>query len=148
MRILLPIAAALATSGCMSPTTGTANARGGQRDPVQLLEKSDLNGDGRITRPEYADARARMFDRLDRNRDGRVSQADAPQGRFARRSGGGGRLKSLAGFMDTNGDGQVTRAEFVDGPAPIFDRADTDRDGVVTRNELSVLRQSAPSGVR
>ena len=145
MRILLSLLAAVATSGCMAGLANAAAAQGGQRDPAQLLERSDLNGDGRITRHECAEARARMFDRLDRNRDGQVNQADAPKRRIARNSGGGGRLKAFAELMDSNGDGRVTRVEFVDGPSPLFDRADADRDGFVTKSEIAVLRAA---GVR
>ena len=133
----------LAGLACVAGVANAAGLRGGQRDPAQLLERSDLNGDGRIARAEYANARAKMFDRLDRNRDGEVNQADAPKRRFARASGASGsRLKELAETMDTNRDGRVTRGEFVDGPSPLFDRADTDRDGFVTQSEIAAIRSA------
>ena len=79
MRMIFPLIAVLGASGCMSALATPASAQAGQRDPAALLERSDLNGDGRITREEYAQARARMFDRLDRNRDGVLSPNEWPR---------------------------------------------------------------------
>lgn len=116
----------------------------GDRDPTQLLDRADTNGDGRITRAEFTDSRARMFDKLDRNGDGSFSEADMSQRRFKRRSGGGGgRLKELIGFLDENGDGRVSRTEFVEGPNPMFDRADLNRDDVIDADEMAELREAA-----
>ncbi|HEY0628119.1 MAG TPA: EF-hand domain-containing protein [Sphingomicrobium sp.] len=143
MRIMLPTIVMLATSGCMAALGTAVNAQGTGRDPTELLARSDTNRDGRITRAEYADSRARMFERLDRNRDGTINQADAGGRRLARRSGGGERLKQLAEFMDTNNDGRVTRAEFVDGPSPMFDRADANGDNIVSGSELEAFRAAA-----
>jgi hypothetical protein len=39
----------------------------------------------------------------------------------------------------------VTRAEFVDGPAPLFDRADRDHDGRLSREEVAALRDQLES---
>lgn len=41
----------------------------------------DANGDGEVTRAEATTAAAAMFDRLDQNRDGRLSEAELTAGR-------------------------------------------------------------------
>lgn len=117
-------------------------AQAQQRDPGQLLLRADLNGDGRITRAEYTQARAQLFDRLDRNKDGVVDQSDAPRGLLRRRAGGE-RMDQLREYMDTNGDGRVTREEFVNGPTPMFDHADANGDGVIDQAELAAFREAA-----
>ena len=142
MKMLFKIVAATSACGFVTLHPAAANAQRGQRDPTQLLERADANGDGRITRSEYVDARARMFDRLDRNQNGIIDKDDMPKRRLARRSGSGQRLEQAKDMMDVDGDGRVTRVEFVDGPAPMFDRADTDRDGIVNQTELAALRQA------
>ncbi|MBU0557183.1 MAG: EF-hand domain-containing protein [Alphaproteobacteria bacterium] len=112
----------------------------GQRDPVQMLERADLNGDGRITREEHRQARAQMFDRLDRDGNGTVTQSDAPGGLFRRSAGE--RFASIIKRLDGNGDGRLTREEFMNAPAPGFDRADSNGDNVIDRAELAAARNA------
>ncbi|WP_395446006.1 EF-hand domain-containing protein [Caulobacter sp. UC70_42] len=49
-------------------------------------------------------------------------------------------MKTVITHADRNGDGRVTRSEFVDGPAPLFDRADRDHDGRLSRDEIAAAR--------
>ncbi|WCM27410.1 EF-hand domain-containing protein [Sphingomonas sp. QA11] len=41
-----------------------------------LISEADVNGDGRVTRDEMANAPMPMFDRADTNQDGRIDQAE------------------------------------------------------------------------
>lgn len=118
----------------------------GRRDPGELLNRADLNSDGKITRSEFIQGRGQLFARFDRNRDGYLNRDDAPKRRFAGgrggrlRSGGGGgdageRLQQAMQALDTNDDRKISRAEFVDGPSLIFDRADRDRNGIIDHIE-------------
>lgn len=136
-----PKIAVIACLAASAAATDPAFAQG-QRDPVQLLDRADANGDGRITHGEFVDSRARMFDKLDRNEDGYFSDADMAQRRFKRRSGGGDRLKQLVDYLDADGDGRVARSEFVEGPNPMFERADLNRDGVIDADEMAGLREA------
>lgn len=86
----------------------------------------------------------RRFDAIDTDRDGRISAAERaamphrPQrtldgeARPPRGGGGGGRMLERA---DANRDGIVTREEFRAAAASAFDRQDANRDGRVDATE-------------
>ncbi|MEM8797148.1 MAG: EF-hand domain-containing protein [Pseudomonadota bacterium] len=106
------------------------------------LSRADLNGDGAVTRAEAIDARKKMFDRMDRNNDGQISQKE--QERVKKR------IAFLARFvenavtfraddMDVNNDGLVSEDEFM-ARIPMFDLADRNEDGVVTSEEIETVR--------
>ena len=129
---------ALAVSGCAA-VARKAVAAGARPDVSQMLENADENRDGRISRAEFADARAKLFARIDRNGDGFLSKDDVPQGLLGRRRGGD-RLQQAMTMLDKNGDGRIGRDEFVNGPGLVFDRADVNRDGVIDGRELAAFR--------
>jgi Ca2+-binding EF-hand superfamily protein len=99
-----------------------------------MFARADANGDGRITRDEFISTRNALFTRLDRDRDGYLTSADAPQ--RLRKHGGEGQAAGLR-LMDTDGDGRISRQEFVDGSLKLFDRADADHDGIVDSREAA-----------
>lgn len=142
MRNLLvsPLLLTLAACAAASPPP-SSGVTGRRADPTALLANADIDHDGRITQAEFIDARGRMFDRLDRNHDGYVSSEDAPR-RRARRAQGAGRMAELTAGLDRDGDGRVGRAEFVEGPSRLFDRADANHDQVVDAAELQTLRDA------
>ena len=124
LALLIAASAAQAKAGPFGPS------------PTAMLEKADANRDGYVSRPEYRTLRETQFGRLDRDHDGvarisdlpRLAQSDKPEAK---------RLRELLQRADRDHDGRVTRAEFVDGPSPLFDRLDGDRDGRLSRREIS-----------
>jgi hypothetical protein len=114
----------------------------------------DANGDGTVTRAEWDAAIAargaeasrsggEMFARLDANSDGQLVQAEL-QALRANRAERRGRMEERRGRrqerperprMDTNNDGQISRAEWLAVPDRMHERADANRDGRVTREE-------------
>jgi hypothetical protein len=108
-----------------------AQGRGGD-----LLAAMDANGDGAVTRAEAQAARETMFTRLDGDGDGYLSQAE----REAMAHGQGAGRRMPRGNADANGDGRVSRSEFMGQPFRGFDMADANNDGVVTGDEMTALR--------
>lgn len=128
-RLILPVLLLLPLSAAIAATAG-APARA----------KLDANGDGAIDRAEAAahPKLAANFDRLDANRDGRLSADERPR---HRRGGMHGGLERL----DADRDGRISRAEFDAAAAmrgqdaaraPDFAAIDTNRDGFLVRSEV------------
>ncbi|HZT02802.1 MAG TPA: EF-hand domain-containing protein [Steroidobacteraceae bacterium] len=114
---------------------------------AQMLASADANHDGTVTRAEFIAARASRFSKLDRNSDGYIDAGDLPK-RLRRRHKAADRMSALIAQFDEDGDGRISRDEFVNGPTLAFDRADTNRDAVLSPDELKraqeVLRKGGP----
>jgi hypothetical protein len=106
------------------------------QDPMQQLlasfDRIDANGDGAISRAEYRAVQAARWPQIDRNGDGYLTEDDFPRIAAQRART---QLAQVA-YLDTDGDGRISRNEFLDGPAHVFRRADRNGDGVLTRSEL------------
>lgn len=119
----------------------SAGLMAGAPSAESMIARADINNDGRVTRAEFIDSRARNFSRLDRNGDGYITQADVGQ-RMAQRLATSGQ-PDLFGQFDDNRDGRVSRQEFATGPTVAFDMADRNRDGAVDSAELAAMRNAA-----
>lgn len=123
--------------------------------------KMDVNKDGQITQADRDARRTQRMDArftaLDTNRDGQISKAEFTAGHQARKdkraeAGKGegrkghhwrGRHHGGKGMMQRGGnDGVVTKAQFMARPLAMFDRADTNKDGKVTAEEMTAARQA------
>jgi Ca2+-binding EF-hand superfamily protein len=109
---------------------------GGDDDRDDRFIDLDVNGDGRIARAEWHGG-PRVFARLDRDGDGFLSRVellgkedDAPADLFE--------------SLDVNRDGRVTPNEWHWARAG-FERRDGNRDGSLSRDELSASAQPVPA---
>lgn len=134
------IVLALLLSAPAIAQTAADNARA-----VSRMMEADANHDGQVSRVELVQWRAANFARFDRNGDGLLSPDDIPA--FLRTSSIGIQLAGMIKQYDTNADGRLTRTEFVDGPTPLFDLADSNHDAVVTKAEIdAATMQLRPKG--
>ena len=124
-------AAVLLLSGCVVLAQG-------REGPA--LEQADADHDGKVTKQEYVDARAAQFSRMDRNGDGFIDEADSRAGGNER---GQRAAKALRGRIDSNGDGKISKEEFVNAPTMLFDKFDANKDGVLDATELEAARNAA-----
>jgi hypothetical protein len=102
--------------------------------------KIDTNGDGVIDRSEAA-ANPRMiehFDRLDANKDGRITADERPQRGMRDGKGGGQRGERMA-QLDANKDGRFSRDELAgkDRVLQNFAAIDSNKDGFLSREEMA-----------
>ncbi len=138
---------------CQAP--GGPGRGGMMRSPAFLALDSDK--DGVISAAEIANAGTALKS-LDRNGDGKLTQ-DEVRPRMGGRGGPGGRggrekgaktqppsademVQTLMAF-DKNGDGQLTRDELPERMHGLFDRADADKNGILTVEEIRKAAQAA-----
>ena len=95
----------------------------------------DTNQDGAISRQEMENGRTALFNRADSNHDNSISQAE--------REAMGGQLQHARGRVDADGNGVITRDEFMSRPYPIFDRFDADHNDVLDAKEIATVRAHA-----
>ena len=100
---------------------------------AQRYRGYDANGDNRVARTEWP-GNARLFARLDTNRDGYVTMNEYSNGAGFNLDGQGGPAFRFAN-VDLNGDGWVTRSEWNLGAAD-FNRLDANRDNRISRFEF------------
>ena len=129
--------------------------------------KMDVDKDGQITQKDRDAMRQQRMDKrfaaMDTDRNGQISKAEfaaAHQARADKRAemgkGGGpegrkwgGRSHGRGGHgmmggpgRDGDKNGVVTKAEFMAGPLAMFDKADANKDGKVTADEMKAARQA------
>lgn len=137
MRSLI---AAASLAGIALPTIVTA-----QTPPPAPMPMAD----GVLTREEALARADKRFDTLDTDRDGKISAAERaamPErpsrgdgaGMPRRGGGGGGRMLERA---DANRDGVVTRDEYRAVASAMFDRQDANKDGRIDAAERQQWRE-------
>ena len=117
----------------------------------------DKNSDGMVTTDELANPKA--FERFDLDKDGAISLAEynkvsgkpapttpgtpTPPGTPPATPGASGgmasQIENMIKAVDKNADGQITKEEA--GDAPWFARLDQDADGIISAEELAMMRR-------
>lgn len=133
MNISKPFALALALS-----LSGAAIAQDQPGPPAG--PPPDPWGDASVTRAESQTKAGELFDRFDTNRDGVIREAEEEAAAKTAGPGGGRAIVGAMQRSDANGDGKLTRAEFLTGQQERFDRQDADHDGTLTKSERDAAR--------
>jgi EF hand len=116
-------------------------AQRGSGGMIDQMVNADANKDGIVTRGELLNSRAANFTRFDRNGDGALADNDIPF--LLKRTAIGQQFTGMQTQFDANRDGKVSRDEFVSGPTPVFDAADTNKDNRLTRDEIDAAKAQA-----
>lgn len=143
MRTALMAAVLLTmTTAALAPALAPALAQGGG-GMLDRLTMADANRDGAITRAEARAAREQGFRRMDADGDGFITAEEREQMTAAAaakgKGKGGGRGGESAG-ADANGDGKVSREEFLNSPMRGFDRLDANNNDIVEASEIEMAR--------
>lgn len=126
-------------------------ARGQQGEAInygELFQSLDANNDTVISRGEVPESGRAAFDRLaklgDSNKDGKIDRIEyrALLERTREKMGTGGNRFTV---WDKNADGKVSRDEFT-GAAPLFDRIDANKDGILSRDEAVKFALASGAG--
>lgn len=105
----------------------------------QLMHKIDTNGDGMVSKDEWMSFQERMFDALDKDHSGFLDEAEFTASfkeneslAFATAAYARGLMtKSMFVKIDTDGDGKISREEFLAYHRKIFDMLDKKKKGMV-----------------
>lgn len=110
----------------------------GRRGLARLI-RSDADRDGAVTLDEFLKDRADRFAALDKSGDGAVDG-----GEFAARLAGemDYRRRVMAKSLDANGDGKVTKDDFVARARERFAERDFNGDGVISRDDLPAFARA------
>jgi Ca2+-binding EF-hand superfamily protein len=113
-----------------------------------MFRQLDTNGDRKIEFSEIKAARAKLFDRLDVNRNGVLDPQEIQAAVDRAKSGGGAGtgtqladLEQQKAMMDRNSDGKISRDEFADFIPDRLVKADADGDQALSLRELRSLRR-------
>jgi len=130
------VQAAIAAATLLAPAMASAqSATNSAESGYNRLMSLDMDRNGSLSHQEMETGRTSVFDGVDSNSDGMISAAERNAARPALQSSG-----ALAASADANGDGSISRDEFMARPYPAFDRFDADHNNVLDASELTNLR--------
>lgn len=142
----------LATTTALILSAGMAFAANQGGMGVHFIENWDLNEDGKVTLEEATEKRGDLFAMFDQDENDVLDSAEYDMFDETRKAqqdenGGGmgrGRNNPIKGMVrqvtDVNGDGNVTRDEFMTTMTAWYTRRDKNGDGVITTDDFGRRR--------
>jgi Ca2+-binding EF-hand superfamily protein len=105
-----------------------------------MLARIDTDKDGKISKAEIDAESAALFKRLDKNADGKIASDEVRHHRW------GGKGAGMLGRMDTDKDGNITKAEFTTAEDQMFQKLDANGDGVISQDEMQAAHRHHHGG--
>lgn len=147
------IFAMLAAVSAMGLTVGSvyaADDKGyGKRGGGKAFERADTNGDGVVSAEEIAAAREARFDKMDVDGDGYLTEADREAAKAKHEAKRADRMEKRRAKreehraeIDTDGDGKISREEFMAAESGRLAQMDADGDGNITKEEAEAAKES------
>ncbi len=103
----------------------------------EMMHKVDTNGDGMVSKDEWTSFQEKMFDALDQDKSGFIDEKEftaTEHDNFAFATAAYARglmTKTMFAKIDANGDGKISREEFLAYHRKIFDMLDMQKKGMV-----------------
>lgn len=144
LLVLILASAGLSATAFAQSTTGSATAAPATSAPRPAhAMRVDANGDGVITREEAAKfpRLATSFDQIDTSKDGKLSADEMKAWRMQQRGDRSGRRGSGEHRAMT----PEMQARMQQQRMACFDKADTNHDGQLSRDEFAKLREACGS---
>lgn len=145
LALALAGSAAVADKGGMN-MPGMGGHMGMMR-PMFDFAAADANKDGKVTPEEFTAARAAMVAGIDTDKDGKLSVDElAAMHLKAMQAAAKDMATRMVAALDTDGDGKLSAAEMAAMPVPpdAFQRADTNKDGMIDQAEADAMAQRGP----
>jgi Ca2+-binding EF-hand superfamily protein len=138
----------------VAATMPTTVADPAETQRLRSFEGCDSNGDGFVSAAESGSAAEKIFDAIDSDDDGAITESELTAARTAMDRRGAPSAAELIAQVDQDDDGQLTKAEWIAAESAAFRQGDKDGDGKLSRDEWNentgrwdaFASQPSPSG--
>ncbi|MBP85577.1 MAG: hypothetical protein CMJ64_02495 [Planctomycetaceae bacterium] len=142
-------------AGTTSPASPTgAAASSGPVTAEQIISSMDKNGDGNISKDEASEDLKLFFGQHDANKAGAIDAKEAQAlVKYVNNEQAGSTepapktgaitAQQIISYMDTNGDGKISKDEASEDLKPHFEQIDTNGDGAIDAKEAQVMAEYA-----
>jgi len=139
LKIIIPTSAVLVAGSAVVLADSGSLGFGprGMAGPERVIERLDLNEDGKISKEEVDKVRDERFAKFDTDNSGGLTIEELEAGREAEKQE---RRAEMLSRIDTNGDQEINRDEFGGRELRLFDRLDANEDGEISEDELKAMK--------